>query len=137
MAITQVLGIASVGRVAAFVVPLAALVATGGFFSGREWEQGRQAQRELRAQEIVDADEQTEVERLRAIAQSFEETLARQRAREQRAQAELDSYLADRPGLSECGLDADGLSLWRSWSEPASAAGESDAAVPEDPAGPG
>lgn len=106
-------GIARLGRALLTVVlPVALVGATGAFWAGIQWQQGRAA--EARAAEFDQAVEEHEqvAAQQRSAAEGFTKYRSEQLARRDVDDAAIEQYLRNHPELGVCVLDDRGLRLW-------------------------
>jgi hypothetical protein len=128
LAMTRVFRMGSILRV---VVPLILAVFAGGVWTGKQWQEGRQAQAELKViEEQADARDQV-IDLQQAESAGYEQRRAVRDGSRRISDAELRAFIADRPELWVCDIGDDGLRLIESWSAPrAGRAGEPDRALP-------
>jgi hypothetical protein len=124
LALTRVFRLGSILKVC---VPLALGLLAAGFWTGQQWQAGRQAQAELERVEGEIASQDQADEAARTESASFEQRRSERLRMGRITDAELRAFIADRPELWDCDIGDDGLRLIESWSAPLSpAAAESD-----------
>lgn len=128
----------SLGRVLGYGSIVVAGAFAAGVWVGTEWQQGRQAQAQVAAQE----DAQDEADRIdehrHQVSTEYETDRARRQAAALEAEEELREFIESRPDLWDCDIGADGLRLIRSWDAAGSGQnpGEPADAVPDAAAQP-